>query len=111
MVRVRYSPARTMMPMVIATMVDTAATESTLATLSTLPRGGAPDRPASRMLEMTDATVRTSTIAVDTNRAGVVRSFRISMLMSRLIAAPLRWLVRRRYVGDLAGCWQLVGRS
>src|SRR3954468_6860570 len=90
MVRVRYSPASTMMPMAMATTVDTAATDSTLATLSTLPRGGAPDRPASRMLEVTDAPVGTTTTAAETERAGVVRSFRISMLMSRLIAAPLR---------------------
>ena len=79
------------MPMVMATTVVTAATDSTLETLSTVPRAGAPERPARKMLENTDATVRTSTTAVETYRAGVVRSFRISMLMSRLIAAPLRW--------------------
>ena len=71
------------MPMVMATMVETAATESTLATLSTVPSSGAPDRPASRMLEMTDATVRTTAIAVETYRAGVVRSFSSSMLMNQ----------------------------
>jgi len=77
-----------MMPIVMATTVETAATESTLATLSTVPRAGAPDRPAKAMLEITDAAHRTSPIAVETYSAGVVRSFRISMLMSRLIAAP-----------------------
>ena len=82
------------MPTVMATTVETAATESTLATLSTVPNAGAPERPASKMLEITDATVRTTTMPADMNSPGVVRSFKSSRLTSRLITVTLsggRW--------------------
>ena len=68
-------------PMARATIVDRAATESTLLTFSTLPSAGAPFLPASRMLATADTTVSPPTIAPLMYSAGVVRSLSSSTLI------------------------------